>query len=107
MIPVSVRSTGSEAMRIIIHPLTEPEREIDVTHRLIAAIAEELWRHGGGNDHLNWIEAERHLRRIVGCEEPCLLDGASTAPAAFRRTDSALKRNRWHERKESRHAPAA
>lgn len=52
-------------MRVVVHPMLEPERQIDLTERLIAAIAEELWRTHGGNDQLNWIEAEAHLRRIV------------------------------------------
>ncbi len=95
-------------MRIIIHPLIEPEREIDVTHRLIAAIAEELWRLYGGNDHLNWIEAERHLRRIVDPEETCLLNGTSVPPIERRRRAETLRNgNRRRGGKESRHAPAA
>lgn len=53
-------------MRIIVRPLSDPQREIDLTDRLIAAIAEELWRLYGGNDRLNWLEAERHLAAIVG-----------------------------------------
>jgi hypothetical protein len=53
-------------MRIIVRPLSDPHREVDVTERLVAAIAEELWRLYGGNDRLNWLEAERHLARIVG-----------------------------------------
>jgi hypothetical protein len=53
-------------MRIIVRPLSDPQREIDLTDRLVAAIAEELWRLYGGNDRLNWLEAERHLAAIVG-----------------------------------------
>jgi hypothetical protein len=53
-------------MKIIIHPVVDPRREIDLTNRLVAAIAEELWRLYGGNERLNWLEAERHLERIVG-----------------------------------------
>jgi hypothetical protein len=52
-------------MRIIVHPIQEPGSEIDVTHRLIAAIAEELWRLHGGNEQLNWVEAESHLFNLV------------------------------------------
>ena len=52
-------------MKIIVRPILDPQREIDLTHRLVAAIAEELWRLFGGNDALNWIEAEWHLQRIV------------------------------------------
>ena len=52
-------------MKLIVRPVAEPAREIDMTHRLVAAIAEELWRLYGGNDQLNWIEAERHLERLI------------------------------------------
>jgi hypothetical protein len=57
---------GEIVMRIVVRPAMEPQREIDVTQRLIAVIAEELWRTCGGNEQLNWIEAETHLRQIVG-----------------------------------------
>lgn len=53
-------------MRVIVRPAAEPQREIDLTRRLVSAIAEELWRRYGGNDVLNWAEAERHLAQIVG-----------------------------------------
>jgi hypothetical protein len=53
-------------MKITIAPFAEPYREIDVTQGLVAAIAEEIWRACGGNDALNWLEAERHLARIIG-----------------------------------------
>ena len=53
-------------MRIIVRPIVDAQREIDLTRRLVAAIAEELWRLYGGNEHLNWLEAELHLQSIVG-----------------------------------------
>lgn len=53
-------------MQLVIHPIQDPERELDLTHRLVSAIADELWKLYGGNDHLNWIEAELHLQRLVG-----------------------------------------
>lgn len=52
-------------MRIVVRPVADPSNEIDLTHVLVAAIAQELWRQHGGNDQLNWIEAELHLQRIV------------------------------------------
>jgi hypothetical protein len=52
-------------MKLVIRPLEEPHRELDVTHLLVSAIAEELWRLYGGNEELNWLEAELHLGRIV------------------------------------------
>ncbi|HMN41264.1 MAG TPA: hypothetical protein PKE29_10490 [Phycisphaerales bacterium] len=78
-------------MKLLIRTIQEPEREHDVTRRLVAAIAEELWRLYGGNDQLNWLEAELHLQRIVGQARAdaretrvILVDrpGASGAPAA-------------------------
>lgn len=53
-------------MKIIIRPVMDPQREVDLTNRIVAAIAEELWRLYGGNEQLNWLEAEQHLQRIVG-----------------------------------------
>lgn len=53
-------------MRIIVRPVSDPRRELDLTHRLVAAIAEELWRLYGVREQLNWLEAEMHLQRIVG-----------------------------------------
>ena len=46
-------------MPIIIRPSGTPDRELDLTRAITAAVAHELWRHGGGNDVLNWLEAER------------------------------------------------
>jgi hypothetical protein len=63
---MKVKHARRHPMRVIIRPLAEPEREIDMTHRLVAAIAEELWRLYAGNAKLNWLEAERHLARIIG-----------------------------------------
>jgi hypothetical protein len=36
-----------------------------MTHRLVSAIAESLWRPHGGNYPLNWLDAARHLHRIA------------------------------------------
>jgi len=52
-------------MRLVIRPVQDPTREVDLKHRLISAIAEELWRLYGGNEHLNWLEAEMHFGRII------------------------------------------
>lgn len=53
-------------MKLLIRPLRDRQRELDVTHRLVSAIAEELCRRYGGNDTLNWLEAEGHLRTLIG-----------------------------------------
>jgi hypothetical protein len=60
-------------MRIVIRPSASPERELDVTGAIVAAVAHELWKHGGGNEVLNWVEAERHVARLI--------PGASGIPA--------------------------
>lgn len=56
-------------MPLAIRPSFAPDREIDLTHTLTRAIAEELWRAGGGNDVLNWMEAERFVQ-AMGLEGP-------------------------------------
>ncbi len=53
-------------MKVLVRPVVDPQAEIDLTHRLVSAIAEELWKLYGGNEQLNWLEAERHLQQIVG-----------------------------------------
>ena len=52
-------------MRLIIHPTAQPDDKLDSTNRLTAAIAQELWLRYGGNETINWVEAERHLQAIV------------------------------------------
>ena len=52
-------------MRLTIRPSMAPDREIDVTQALIAAVAHQLHAQCGGNDVLNWLEAERFLARIL------------------------------------------
>lgn len=59
-------------VRIIIHPLSAPDREVDVTASLIRAIANDLGVTTGGNEVLNELEAECHLR--------CLLCSSGAAP---------------------------
>ncbi|MCA9294633.1 MAG: hypothetical protein KDA20_12550 [Phycisphaerales bacterium] len=52
-------------MRITIRPLSQPTQELEITDRLIAAIADELSARFGGNEQLNWLEAERHLNDLL------------------------------------------
>jgi hypothetical protein len=73
---------SSQAMRITIRPFADQSRELDVTHRLIAALAEALWQDGGGSDTVNWLEAEVQLNRLVDPDR---------APAGH---DTTLKRMR-------------
>ena len=51
-------------MKIIIHPILEPNREIDVTTRLVAAVAQELSQTYGGSEAVNWLEAEQHVQAL-------------------------------------------
>ncbi len=44
---------------------TDRAHESDITHRLVQAIALELWRLYGRNGSLNWPGVERHLSHIV------------------------------------------
>ncbi|MCC5785356.1 MAG: hypothetical protein JJU33_01490 [Phycisphaerales bacterium] len=53
-------------MRFVIRPTADPQTDVDLTERLTAAIAEELWVRYGGNERLNWFEAELHLQRMLG-----------------------------------------
>lgn len=52
-------------MKVTIRPVQDPSCEIDLTHRLVEVIAEEIWLEFGGNARLNWLEAEYHLRRLA------------------------------------------
>lgn len=52
-------------MRIVIHPLASPDRELDVTAGLVRAIADVLTEVEGSNPALNELEAERHLWTLL------------------------------------------
>ena len=52
-------------MRVTITPSSNPTQQIDVTQALIGAVAGELWKHCGGNDVLNWVEAERFVESLA------------------------------------------
>ncbi|MBX3376669.1 MAG: hypothetical protein KF678_06665 [Phycisphaeraceae bacterium] len=51
-------------MPLKITPSSFPNRELDLTGVLTRAVAEELWRNFGGNDVLNWMEAERFVQSL-------------------------------------------
>ena len=57
-------------MRITLRPSMAPERELDLTAALTAAVAHALWQHGGGNEVLNWLEAERFIARLAAEAPP-------------------------------------
>ncbi len=48
-----------------IRPTAAPQRTIDLTRVLTAAVAHELWQQCGGNESLNWLEAERFIHDIA------------------------------------------
>jgi hypothetical protein len=50
--------------RVIIRSLRSAT-PLDVTEQVIAAIASTLWKVHGGNDVLNWLEAERALHAAM------------------------------------------
>lgn len=52
-------------MRVTIKPSAHPSQEIDVTSALVSAVAAEIWKHCGGNDVVNWMEAERFIQTLV------------------------------------------
>ena len=54
----------SQDARFVVHPLCGIE-PIDVTQKVIEAIAHELWKSRGGNDLLNWLEAERLFNQAM------------------------------------------
>lgn len=74
-------------MRIVIRPMSAPVHEIDLTDRLVAAIAHAIWCHTGGNDLVNWLEAEQHLAQLVGAGNagavPASGEHGSVVPAAI------------------------
>ena len=51
-------------MRLIIKPIFDRTQEIDVTQRVVATIAHEIWTRFGGCDALNWLEAEGHVAAL-------------------------------------------
>jgi len=54
-----------EGGRLVFRPLTEPERAIDMTERFVAALAYGLWERLGGQDAVNWLEAEILVRNLI------------------------------------------
>lgn len=52
-------------MRLVIRPISEPARMVDVTDCVVRVIAEELQRAVGGNQVLNTLEAERAVQSLL------------------------------------------
>ena len=87
-------------MRVTVRPILDPGHEMDVTRPLIAAIADQLWRRYGGNDKVNWLEAELHLECLMGQQH----DGVALpgivleARASTRGLQERLRRGSAHAR---------
>lgn len=80
-------------MAIRIRPSSNPGIEVDITRALTAALAHQLWQHAGGNEVLNWLEAER----LVGMLEAGPRKSARAAPgwtARGRRAAAPAERKR-------------
>jgi hypothetical protein len=60
--PAPVRH--NDAIRVIVRPALDTAA-LDVTESLVGAIASQLWKHYGGNDVVNWLEAERLLQHAL------------------------------------------
>ncbi len=52
-------------MPIAVKPSMSPDRELDLTGVLTTAIAHELWKQFGGNEIVNWLEAERIVASLT------------------------------------------
>ena len=77
--------THSHDARFVVHPLCGIE-PIDVTQKVIEAIAHELWKSRGGNDLLNWLEAERLFNQTMRNGS---VESSAVSPSTARR--SALR----------------
>lgn len=51
--------TQAPRTRLVLHPTLGPPEGVDLTEAIIGAVAAELWKRFGGNDVVNWLEAER------------------------------------------------
>jgi hypothetical protein len=94
-------------MKVTIRPMLDPDHEMDITRAMIAAIAEELWKRFGGNEKVNWLEAELHLECLMGVAHdgvalPALVLEARASTAALQRR---LRRKATHSSGQSGRPP--
>ena len=61
--------------RIVLRPMLGPHDGLDVTEAVTRAVAQELWNLHGGNDVMNWIEAERLLAEFIERRSPFIGHG--------------------------------
>lgn len=85
-------------MQLVNQRPTDRARESDVTHRLVQAIALELWRLYGRNGTLNWPGVDRHLSHIVNQARNDVRDSLaaliSVAAAAHPPTPRTVRQDR-------------
>lgn len=71
--------------RLMVRPIADPGKTIDVSEALTKAVAHRLWEHHGGNDALNWLEAERLVQELLArlgeCDLPASADVRRDAAA--------------------------
>ncbi|MBL9030548.1 MAG: hypothetical protein JNM80_02425 [Phycisphaerae bacterium] len=77
-------------MRVSIKASTG--RELDLTHALVSAVAHELWKHAGGNEVVNWLEAERIVAGLIAQRPPESQALDRPADARAKRGRAALER---------------
>lgn len=71
MLPRTERSAPSISFnplhdgRIVVHPISDPARSIDVTESVIRCIASAIGEAVGGNAVLNRLEAERAVHDLT------------------------------------------
>jgi hypothetical protein len=65
----SVVAEDAPKPRIVLRPMLGPHDGLDVTQAVTRAIAQELWNLHGGNDVMNWIEAERLLVEFMNARQ--------------------------------------
>jgi hypothetical protein len=68
--PAPAVGTAVSRFRVVVRPMLGPAVGLDVTTAITRAVAEELWRLHGGNDVMNWLEAERLLAEALNAAAP-------------------------------------
>lgn len=89
-------------MKIVIHPILDPTRDIDVTTRVVAAIAQELSQAYGGSEAVNWLEAEQHVQALF---PPQADSQPRTKPAQVNPQADALRRTQSNVNLTQRNSP--
>lgn len=62
--------------RIVVHPISDPDRSIDVTESVIRCIASAIGEAVGGNAVLNRLEAERAVHDLTRSAHHALVEAS-------------------------------